>query len=66
MAAKKQISNRVRERALEWFSQTRKRHEETEKDKGKNETKRRRSGGEALDWLKEKGGIVRQLKEQEV
>lgn len=46
------------------MSQTRKRHQETEKDEGKKETKRRRSCGEALDWLREKGEVVRQFKGQ--
>ena len=46
------------------FGETRKRHEE-EKEDGKKEIKRGRSGGEALEWLKEKGEIVRKMKEQE-
>ena len=44
----------MRERAMERFSQTKKRREETEKDEGKKEKKRRRSG-EAIEWLREKG-----------
>ena len=37
-----------------------------ERMRGKKETKRRRSGGEVLEWLKEKGEIVQEMKEQEV
>ena len=57
-----------RERALEWFSQTRKRHEheESKNDEEKKEPKRRRSGGEVMEWLKEKGEYGRQLREQEL
>ena len=54
----------MRDRAQERFGETRKRHAE-EKEEGKKETKRRRSGGEALEWLKEKGEVARQIKEQE-
>ena len=40
----------MRERAMERFRQTKKRQEETEKDEGKKEKKRRRSG-EAIEWF---------------
>ena len=63
-ASEKKQAIEMRDRALERFGETRKRHEE-EKEEGKKETKRRRSGGEALEWLKEKGEILRQMKEQE-
>ena len=56
----------MRERALERFGETRKRQNETEKEEGKKETKRRRSGAEALEWLKEKGESLRELKEKEL
>ena len=59
-------ANEMRERALEQFGQTRKRNGETEKEEDRKETKRRRSGGEAIEWLKEKEEIVKQMKEQEV
>ena len=55
----------MRERAMERFSQTKKRREETEKDEGKKEKKRRRSG-EAIEWLRGKGENMREMKEQEL
>ena len=66
VATEKKKATEMRERALERFGQTRKRHEEAEKDEGKKQPKRRRSGGDALEWLKEKGEMVKQLKEQEL
>ena len=50
----KKQATEMRQRALERFGETRKRQTETEKEEGKKETKRRRSGGGALEWLKEK------------
>ncbi|KAJ7391239.1 hypothetical protein OS493_019370 [Desmophyllum pertusum] len=64
VAKEKKQAVEIRNRALERVGQTRKRN--TEENEGKQETKRRRSGGEALEWLKEKGESMRQLKEQEV
>ena len=55
----------MRERAMEPFSQTKKWQEETEKDEGKNKKKRRRPG-EAIEWLREKGENMREMKEQEL
>ena len=66
VAKEKKQATEMRDRALERFGETRKRQNETEKDEGKKETKRRRSGGEALEWLKEKGETLRELKEKEL
>lgn len=64
----KKRATELRDRALERFSQTRKRHEydESKNDEEKKEPKRRRSGGEVMEWLKEKGEYGRQLREQEL
>ena len=61
----KKQATEMRQRALERFGETRKRQTETEKEEGKKETKRR-SGGGALEWLKEKGESLRELKEKEL
>ena len=65
-AKEKKQATEMRQRALERFDETRKRQTETEKEEGKKETKRRRSGGGALEWLKEKGESLRELKEKEL
>ncbi|KAK2546700.1 hypothetical protein P5673_033686 [Acropora cervicornis] len=65
-AKEKKQATEMRQRALERFGETRKRQPETEKEEGKKETKRRRSGGGALEWLKEKGESLRELKEKEL
>ena len=65
-AKEKKQATEMRQRALERFGETRKRQTETEKEEGKKETKRRRSGGGALEWLKEKGESLRELKEKEL
>ena len=62
----KKQATEMRQRALERFGKTRKRQTETEKEEGKKETKRRRSGEGALEWLKEKGESLRELKEREL
>lgn len=68
VAEEKKKATELRERALERFSQTRKRHEheESKNDEEEKEPKRRRSGGEVMEWLKEKGEYGRQLSEQEL
>ena len=64
----KKKATELRERALERFSWTRKKHEheESKNDEEEKEPKRRRSGGEVMEWLKEKGEYGRQLSEQEL
>ena len=65
MANEKKQAIEMRERALERFGETRKRNDD-EQEAEKKTTKRRRTGGEAMEWLKEKAEVLRQVKEEEM
>lgn len=54
----------MRKSTMERLSKTKKSQEDREKDE-KKEKKRRRSGGEAIECLREKGETVHGMKEQE-
>ena len=56
----------MRDGTLERLGQTRKRTEKEEEGEARKDKQRRRSGVEALDWLKEKTKILKKVKEQEM
>lgn len=54
----------MRKRAMEMLGQSRKRSEDKEDEPVK--TEKRRSGGDTLEWLKERAGADREMKEMEM
>lgn len=63
--SKKKRALEMRERVMERFGEIRKRKEE-EKDEPRKVKQRQRSGGEAIDWLKEKAAAMKEVKEKEI
>ena len=66
MANEKKQALEMRGRALERMGETRKRIEGEEPEEKKAATKRRRSGGDTIEWLRERAEADSEIKKQEM